>query len=306
MAEGIAKRSKRREKDVETTRTAGEPRQYSEWREVWRRLRRNRPAMVSLTLAFIIVLVAVFADQLSPYNHLAIDLRSSLEGPSWDHWLGTDVQGRDVLSRLMHGARVSLTVGFGSVAIAMGLGVLIGLSSGYRGGASDTFIMRIMDVIFAFPAIFLAIVVMAYFGQGMLNVLLVIGIIFTPGIARIVRASVLVEKERDYVAAARSIGVPGTRIMFSHILPNVLAPVIVISTLQIATAILIESSLSFIGLGTVPPDPTWGNMLAAGRTYIRTDPLLCILPGLCIMITVLSFNLLGDGLRDAMDPRLRT
>jgi len=286
--------------------TALNTRQYSEWREIWKRLRQSKPSMVALAAVMVIVFVAVFADLIVPYDYLEMDLEHRLEGPSLEHWFGTDIFGRDELSRVMQASKISVSVGFASVGIAMVLGTIIGLTSGYIGGGTDNFIMRIMDVIFSFPPIFLAIVVMAYMGQGLFNVIIIIGLVFTPGLARVVRGSVLIEKEKDYTTAARSIGVSRIKIMFLHIFPNVLAPVIVLSTLMVATAILIEASLSFIGLGTLPPDPTWGNMLAEARTYIRTVPLLCIFPGVAIMITVLGFNLLGDGIRDAMDPRLRT
>ena len=279
---------------------------YNEWRVVWKRLRKSKPSMFALAVVILIVFVAVFADFIAPYEYLEMDLQHRLEDPSLEHWFGTDMMGRDVLSRVMHASKISASVGFASVGIGVTFGILLGMMSAYKGGSTDNFIMRIMDVIFSFPAIFLAIIIMAYFGQGLFNVILIIGIVFTPGFARIVRSSVLVEKERDYITAARSVGVSNINIMFRHIFPNILAPVIVLSTLMIATAILIEASLSFIGLGTLPPDPTWGNMLAEARPFIRTNALLCIFPGVAIMITVLGFNLLGDGLRDAMDPRLRT
>jgi peptide/nickel transport system permease protein len=225
--------------------------------------------------------------------------------PSPDHWFGTDQYGRDILSRVLYGARLSLQTGLVAVAIAATTGSLLGLAAGYYGNLTDSIIMRMVDVMLAFPGILLAMAIVAVLGPSLINVMIAVGIGATPTYARVVRSSVLSAKELPYVLAARSIGTSNARQMFVHILPNTLSPIIVLSSLSIAAAILAASGLSFIGLGAQPPTPEWGAMLNQGRTYLREAWWMTTFPGLAIMVTVMSINMIGDGLRDALDPRLR-
>jgi len=293
---------------------------YSEMREIKKRFFRHRVGVVSTSVILIVIFIAVFADVLAPYDPLygtdydniylpPVGMSWSYIGETlhgtWEHPLGTDNLGRDIISRLMKGAQSSLLVGGLSVTIALSIGIVLGLVAGYFMGAVDRIIMRMLDVVYAFPAIMLAAVLVAYTGPSLTNLIIVMGIVFVPGFTRIVRGSVLSEKERDYVLSARSIGLNRSRIIFRHIFPNVLAPIIVIGTLRLAAAIIVESSLSFLGLGPPAPIPTWGSMLASGRDFLQLYPTLCIFPGLAILITVLGFNLAGDGMRDALDPALR-
>jgi len=278
---------------------------YSEWHEVWKRFCKHKAGVFSLGLIIFITLLALLADIIAPYEPYFYDYYNILQPPSAEHIFGTDFFGRDVLTLLIHSSRISLIVGLGATGIAMMFGVFSGLLAGYYGGSVDNIIMRGIDILFAFPATFLAIAVMAYMGGSTTNAIFVIGIVTIPMFSRVIRSNVLSERAKDYVLAVKSIGVSNTKIMLRHVLPNCIGPLIVIATLSIATAILLEAGLSFLGLGSQPPSPTWGSMLSDGRQYIRTLPLLCILPGIMIMITVLGFNLAGDALRDAMDPQLR-
>ena len=246
----------------------------------------------------------MLAPTVAPYRPLEMDYHHPLGPPSAAHWLGTDLFGRDILSRLLHGGRLTLLIGFIAVAISSSIGVVLGLISGYYGGWVDTAIMRIIDMLLALPRILLALCVVALLGRGLTNVMVAVGISGISGYARLVRGSVLSAREQVYVEAARAVGCPHRRIMFRHVLPSVVAPVIVLATLDVAGAILSASSLSFLGLGAQPPDPEWGLMLHEGRTYLRQAPWITMVPGLAIMLTVLSINILGDGLRDALDPRL--
>jgi peptide/nickel transport system permease protein/dipeptide transport system permease protein len=275
------------------------------------KLFRNKTGVAGLVIITIFVLCAVLAPVLSPHNPVENALYEQLKPPVWEEGgamkniLGTDDLGRDMLSRLIYGARVSLMVGLVSVGIALFLGTFFGAIAGYFGGWLDNIIMRIMDIILAFPGILLAIVIVAYLGPGLKNAMMAIGIIAIPRFARIVRASVLEENEKEYVLAARAVGVRDRRIIFNTILPNCLAPIIVQASLGFGSAILDAAGLSFLGLGAQPPIPEWGAMIAMGRSMILRAWWVMTLPGLAILLGVLGFNLLGDGLRDALDPRLR-
>lgn len=282
-------------------------RKRSQMTEIWRRMRRNRLAMFGLVIVSILIIVAVFANQIADYNTVAIkqNVVERLQGPSAEHWAGTDEFGRDIFARLVHGARISLLVGMVAVCIALVTGGILGAIAGYFGGTVDNVIMRIMDIFLSIPILLLAIMIVAALGSSMLNLMIAIGLASMPTFARIVRASVLSVKDQEFVEAARAIGAKNDHIILRHIMPNCLSPIIVQATLRVATAILSTASLSFISLGIQAPAPEWGAMLASGRAYIRDAPHIVIIPGLLIMITILSLNLLGDGLRDALDPKLK-
>ncbi|MBN2140636.1 MAG: ABC transporter permease [Desulfovibrionaceae bacterium] len=250
-------------------------------------------------------LAAIFAPLLSSFDPTAINVDAMLRPPSAAHWLGTDALGRDVLSRILHGGRVSLWVGFVAVGISTGIGLVLGLVAGYCGRLADEVIMRGVDVMLCFPSFFLILAVIAFLEPSLLNIMIVIGLTSWMGVARLVRAETLTLRERDFVLAARVAGAGPARIVFSHILPNALAPVLVSATLGVAGAILIESSLSFLGLGVQPPEPSWGNMLMEGKEVLEIAPWLSLFPGLAILLTVLGYNLLGESLRDLLDPRLK-
>lgn len=277
----------------------------SQWAEVWRRLRRNRTAMFGLVIIGIIALTAIFADLIAPYSFREQDLQKLAQAPSRAHLLGTDDLGRDILSRIIYGTRVSLQVGFVAVSIAIMVGGTLGAVSGYYGGVLDNAVMRVMDVLLAIPSILLAIAIVSAFGGGLVNVMVAVGISSIPQYARIVRASVITIREQEFVEAARAVGANDLRIILRHIVPNSLAPLIVQGTLGVAGAILSAAGLSFIGLGIQPPTPEWGAMLSGGRHIIRTAWHVATFPGIAIMITIFALNLLGDGLRDALDPRLK-
>jgi peptide/nickel transport system permease protein len=253
----------------------------------------------------VVLLAAVFAGQVAPYSPTRQDFRVERQPPGQEHLMGTDEFGRDVLSRVIFGARASLAAGAVAASIALGLGLVLGMSAAYYGGGVDNLIMRLMDVILAFPYILLAIAVVAILGPGLQNAMIAIGIVYVPHYARVIRGSVLSIRARDYVDAARALGASDNRVMWQHVLPNALAPVIVQTTLNVGTAIIDTAGLSFLGLGTQPPTPDWGNMLSAGRSYVIDSPWIATFPGLAILVTVLAFNLMGDALRDAFDPRLR-
>lgn len=279
----------------------------SQWVEVWRRLKRNKMAVLGLIILIILVLLAVFADVIANYDNVVIkqNLAHRLQGPSAAHWLGTDEFGRDIFARLVHGTRVSLQVGIVAVGISIVIGGSLGAVAGYYGGKLDNTIMRIMDIFLAVPSILLAIAIVSALGPSIINLMLAISISSVPSYARIVRASVLSIRDQEFIEAAKAIGASNTRIIFRHIIPNSLAPVIVQATLGVASAILSTAGLSFIGLGIQPPAPEWGSMLSGGRQYLRYAWWVTTFPGVAIMITILSLNLLGDGLRDALDPRLK-
>ncbi len=279
----------------------------SQWVEVWRRLKRNKMAIVGLVILVALFLLAIFADVIADYDNVVIkqNLAHRLQGPSAAHWLGTDEFGRDIFARLVHGTRVSLKVGIVAVGISIVIGGILGAIAGYYGGKLDNIIMRIMDIFLAVPSILLAIAIVSALGPSIINLMLAISISSVPSYARIVRASVLSIRDQEFIEAAKAIGASNTRIIFRHIIPNSLAPVIVQATLGVASAILSTAGLSFIGLGIQPPAPEWGSMLSGGRQYLRYAWWVTTFPGVAIMITILSLNLLGDGLRDALDPRLK-
>lgn len=280
-------------------------RSYSFWSGTWGRLCKNRLAIVGLVILTVLAVSALLADFVAPYHFDEQNLSARLQPPSVDHFFGTDSVGRDVFSRVIYGGRVSLQIGLVSVLISGTLGGTLGVLAGYFGGSTDNLIMRALDILLAVPDILLAISIATTLGPGLFNLMLAIGLSFIPHYARMVRASVLSIKEQKFIQAARAIGCNDFKIITSHLLPNIMAPVIVQTTLGIALAILTASSLSFIGLGIRPPIPEWGAMLATGRDYIRSHWHIVTFPGLAIFITILSFNLLGDGLRDALDPRLK-
>lgn len=270
-----------------------------------RKMLRDPVTCAALVVLALLVVAAIAAPLIAPYDPAEIDAFNTLRGPSATHWLGVDENGRDVLSRLIYGTRISLTVGLISVGVALAVGVPLGLISGYFGRLTDTVIMRLMDAILAFPSLILALAIVVLLGQGITQLMLAIGITSIPVYARLVRAQVLSLKSRDYVSAALSMGAATPRIMFRHILPNTTAPIIVQGSLGIAFAILSEAGLSFLGLGVKPPTPAWGGMLQKAIPKIYTAPYLSIFPGLAIFVTVLALNIVGDAMRDTLDPRLR-
>ncbi|MGL5122915.1 MAG: nickel transporter permease [Fusobacteriaceae bacterium] len=287
------------------TEVAGKKR--SQWAEVWRSLKKNKMAMTGLIIILLMIIVAIFANQIADYETVVIkqNLSSRLQSPSLNHLLGTDEFGRDIFARLIHGARVSLQVGVLAVGVSIIVGGSLGAVAGFYGGKLDNIIMRIMDIFLAVPSILLAIAIVSALGPNLVNLMISISISSVPSYARIVRASVLSIKDQEFVEAAKAIGASDTRIIFRHIIPNSLAPVIVQGTLGVAGAILSTAGLSFIGLGIQPPAPEWGSMLSGGRQYLRYAWWVTTFPGIAIVITILSLNLLGDGLRDALDPRLK-
>jgi len=270
-----------------------------------RRFWRNKSAVIGLAIFLIMLVVAISAPVLAPYDHLATNLSQSLQPPSAAHWFGTDEFGRDILSRIIFGARVSLMVGVIAVGISLVVGTLLGLIAGYLGGVWDDAIMRFTDVLLAFPSILLAIAIMTGLGRGVGNAMIAIGVVGIPVYARIVRGQVLAVRAQEYVEAARAIGVKPSRQIWRHILPNVLAPLIVQATLGMSTAILEAAALGFLGLGVQPPQAEWGDMIAHGRRFIYNASYMIYFPGLAISLTVLGLNLFGDGLRDILDPRLK-
>lgn len=290
---------------IRAKKTTGRSYRSSLLLDAIQRLLRDKLAILGLIIMVLFLLTALLAPLLAPYDPIEPTLRDRRQPPSREHLLGTDDLGRDILSRIIYGTRKSLQVGVLSVSLAILVGALFGALSGYLGGWFDTLLMRLMDILMAFPSLLLAIAIVTILGPGLLNMLYAIGIVSIPVYARIVRASVLSVKSEDYVLAARALGTRHSRILFRHILPNCLTPLIVQGTLGIGTAILDAAGLSFLGLGAQPPTPEWGAMLGQGRYAIFSAPHIVLFPGLAIMFTVLGFNLLGDGLRDALDPRLR-
>ena len=290
--------------DAGVPSTARPPR--PRWQQTLGLLARNPTAAVAATVLFGIILMAVFDESLAPEGPNVIAVEDRLQPPSLDHPFGTDDLGRDILSRVILGAAVSLRVGFLAVAFALVVGALIGLLAGYYGRWVDDVLMRFMDILFAFPAVLLAIAVLAVRGPGAGNTALAIGIVYIPVFARVTRASVLGVREEVYVRASRSVGASDFRLLTRHVLPNAAPPIIVQTSISLAFAVLAEAALSFLGLGTQPPNPSWGLMLAEGRGFIDLAWWLAFFPGMAIFLTVLCFNLLGDGLRDVLDPRQRT
>ncbi len=269
------------------------------------RLRGYRLAAFGGLLVATLILVAVFAHALTSFNPARPDMSSLLQAPTSRHWLGTDDLGRDVLTRIMYAGRVSLLVGLGAMAIAAVIGVTAGLLAGYVGGWTDQVISLFIDAVYSFPTLVLAVAIVGVFGPSLNNAVVAIGIVSVPRFARLIRGQVLTLRERDYVEAARATGATGSRIITRHLLPNVAGLITVQATLTMASAILTEASLSFLGLGVRPPTPSWGSMLRFGYPFLETAPWLALSPGAAILLAVLGFNLLGDGIRDAFDPRLR-
>ena len=287
--------------------TKAAPKKRSQFEEVWRRLKKNKMAMLGLAIVVFLVLLAVFADFLFDYEEIVIKQNTAirLQGPSAEHWFGTDEFGRDILARLVHGGRISLVVGVLAVGIALTIGGTLGAISGFFGGKVDMLISRAMDILLAVPSLLLSITIVSALGPSIMNLMIAIAVSSVPGYARIVRSSVMTVRDNEFVEAAKAIGANDAQIIASHILPNCLAPIIVQVSLKVASAILSTSGLSFLGLGVKAPTPEWGSMLSGGRAYLRNAPHLTVFPGLCIMLTILSMNLLGDGLRDALDPKLK-
>jgi glutathione transport system permease protein len=271
----------------------------------WHKFKQRKTALVAGIFILLLIATALFAPSIAPYDPFAIDYNLSMMPPSAEHLAGTDVYGRDILSRIIHGSRISLTVGFTSVLVGALAGVTLGLISGFFGGILDGLIMRTSDVLFAFPGILLAIAIVAVLGPGLVNVVVAVSVFSMPTFARIVRGSTLGLKESLYVRAAKSVGASRRRLMFVHILPGTLSGVIVYFTMRIGTSIITAASLSFLGLGAQPPTPEWGAMLAESRDYIGVADHMTIFPGIAIFLTVLFFNLFGDGLRAALDPKIK-
>ncbi|HJV65746.1 MAG TPA: oligopeptide ABC transporter permease [Geomonas sp.] len=274
------------------------------YREFWRRFCENRFAVAGFAVIVVLFILAFSAPFITPYNPDTIDAWHVLLPPSSSHWFGTDDLGRDVLTRVIFGARISLLVGFVAVGISILIGTVVGLISGFYGGWTDTALMRIVDIVLCFPTFFLILAVIAMLDRPSIwYIMVIIGVTSWTGVARLVRAEVLSLNSRDFVLAARTIGASDARIIFRHILPNALSPVLVSATLGVAGAILTESALSYLGLGVQPPTPSWGNILTSGKEFIEFAWWLSLFPGLAILVTVLSYNLVGEGIRDALDPR---
>jgi peptide/nickel transport system permease protein len=290
---------------VNGTAAGREQKPSSAWRMTFRRLRRSHTAMFGMGIACLVFLVALLADILAPYGYADMHPEDMLQGPTWRYWFGTDQMGRDVLSRVIYGSRISIYVGVVSTIFGALMGIPLGIVAAYYGGVIDNVIMRLIDIWVAFPNFLLALVISVILGPSVTNVVIALAIVRVPTQARVVRGTALSIKENDYVQAARAVGVQDGRILWRHILPNCMAPVIVLGTLEVATAIIVEAALSFLGLGTQPPTPSWGWDLRANVVFIEDNPWIAIFPGLAIFITVLGFNMFGDGLRDALDPRLK-
>ena len=281
------------------------PPQAGPWRRAWKRLKRRRGAIGGLAVVLLFIAIAVFAPWIAPHDPIETSWSAIRQAPSAAHWFGTDDIGRDVLSRVVWGTRASLLAGVVSVSISLLLGIPIGLAAGFLGGFVDGLISRIVDAFLACPFLILAIALAAFLGPSLTNAMIAIGVSATPIFVRLTRAQVIDIKVEDYIEAARAVGNPPWRVAFRHVLPNIAAPLIVQSTLAIAAAVIAEASLSFLGLGQQPPSPSWGSMLNTAKDFIDSAPWMAVWPGLSIFVLVLSFNLLGDGLRDALDPRQR-
>ena len=288
-----------------------QPLKYREQQEIlspfklgWRSFKRDKIGVIGAVMVLMLLGISFFGNYFSPYDPLAMLDKQSFQYPSSKHLMGTDRLGRDLFSRLIAGSRTSMLVSFGAVAIATILGVMIGLISGYFGGWIDSVTMRLLDILFAFPSLLLALAAVAVFGPNLVNLFLIIGVVYSARFARIVRGSVLSVKEKDFIEGVRSVGARDKTIISKFILPNVLSPIIVQATYNLSTAIMIEAALSFLGLGTQPPTPSWGHMLNESRAVMEEAPWLAVFPGLAIIFAVLAFNFLGDALRDALDPRL--
>lgn len=274
---------------------------------VLHRLSKNKLAMFGLLLLIIMILIAIFADLIVDYDEMAIgqNIQERLQRPSTEHWFGTDHFGRDIFARIVHGTRISLSLGIFAMVIAVAIGSVLGAISAYYGGRTDNAVMRFMDILLAIPPILMSISIVSALGQSMTNLLIALSIAYVPVFARVIRSSILSVKGQEFVEAAKACGTGDARIIFKHIIPNAIGPIIVQATLAMGSTILIISSLSFMGLGVKPPAPEWGTMLYEGRDFIRQAPYLILFPGAAITISAISLNLLGDGLRDALDPRLK-
>lgn len=312
---GLKKKKSMFEKEKESIGITGEivediylEKKYSRsslYKDALKRLRRNKLAMLGLAIVIALILIALFAPLLAPYDPIARIKADSLLAPSSVHLFGTDLLGRDILSRVIYGSRISIEIGIIAVGISVIIGLFLGALSGYFGNIPDTVIMRIADIFFAFPYILGAIAIMTVLGPGVINIFIAIGILGWASFARIFRSSILTIKNKEYIEAARALGASNYRIITKHIFPNAFAPIIVYATMNVGTAIIVEAALSFLGLGVQPPTAAWGKMLAESLDYIDIAPWMMVFPGLAIVITVLGFVLLGDGLRDAFDPKLR-
>ncbi|HHY52942.1 MAG TPA: ABC transporter permease [Clostridiales bacterium] len=288
------------------TTKAGQPKKRrGQGKDIWRRLCKNRLAVFGMIILVGLVLLAIFADVIAPYPYDLQNYSEAFEFPSWRHPFGTDNYGRDILSRVIYGARISLQIGFISLSGGALMGCILGAVAGFFGGWLDTLIMRFNDILMSIPKTILAIAIATTLGPGLVNAMIAVSISSIPTFARVVRASTLTVKEQEFVEAARAIGASNARIIFRHIFPNVLAPIIVQSTLGVGTSIVLAASLSFLGLGIQPPTPEWGAMLSAARGFIRDQWYMVFFPGLAIMLTVFALNVFGDGLRDALDPKLK-
>ena len=274
-------------------------------RDVLAAYRRNRLAMAGAAVVLLLFLMALFAPWLTPYDPYAIDLEAMTEAPSWAHWLGTDQFGRDLLTRILYGTRISLVIGIVPTLLSMAIGTTLGLAGGFYGGKVDMVIMRLCDIVLAFPSLLLAMVVMYTLGATLVNIFIALAAVGWAGTARVVRSQVLSLKEKEFVEAARAVGVKNSVIMARHILPNCLPALIVLFTLGIPGAILSEASLSFLGVGAQPPTPSWGLIVTSGKEFLFSAPWVAIAPGIFILVTVLAFNFMGDGFRDALDPYMK-
>jgi peptide/nickel transport system permease protein len=289
----------------EISKEDNQGRQETLSRLFWKRFRKNKLALLGAVIVLSLFVVAVFAPWIAPYDPGQIQIKKVLEEPSVKHPFGTDSLGRDVFSRMIWGSRISLMVGFVAVGIATAIGIFLGALAGYYGRWTDNLIMRFVDIMLCFPTFFLILAVIAFLEPSIWNIMIVIGVTGWMGVARLVRAEFLSQKERDYAVAERALGAKDFRIIFRHILPNAMAPVLVSATLGVAGAILTESALSFLGIGVQPPTPSWGNILTAGKDNMDIAWWLSLYPGMAILITVLGYNLLGEGIRDSIDPRLK-
>ena len=284
---------------------AGDLQASTLYRDAWNRLKKNKMAIASFFLLVIIALIAVFAPLIAPYDPYTQDLSRINEPPSSDHWFGTDDVGRDLFSRVVYGTRISMLVGVVCEAICVPIGVILGALAGYFGGWVDAVFSRIIEIFASFPTILFAIAVMFILGPGIMNIFIAIGVIGWTGLARMIRGQIMQLKEKEFVEAARASGASNMKIIFRHLIPNCLSTIIVVITLDIPGDIMLESTLSFVGLGVQPPDPSWGSMISEGRKFIRQNVWYSFFPGLAIMLVVLAFNTLGDGVRDALDPKLK-
>ncbi len=279
----------------------------SQLKEIFKRLLRNKTATIGGIVVILLLLMAIFADALHDYETQVIkqDIMNRLQSPSSEHWFGTDEMGRDIFARVCYGAKYSLLIGFTGAVTSLFLGIVLGSLAGFYGGTVDMIIMRFMDVLLAIPGTLLAIAIVASLGSSIRNLIIALSVSGIPGFSRIVRSSILTVKDQEFVEAARAIGAKDSTIIFKHVLPNGMAPIIVQATLRVASVILSAAGLSFLGLGVPAPHPEWGALLTNARAYIRDHSYMCLFPGIAIMITILSLNLLGDGLRDALDPKLK-